>query len=102
MSVLSALRSTTWSPPAGIRAIWTTVLSAIEDLPDGAAVNAAYDQMMPQDALGLPEIIRNMMNQYSGSVFDHMGTVRGSKQYAMLERQPLSPGQCGQFTGSTA
>jgi len=63
-----------------------TVISFFDDLNPGeeAAANAALDQMMPQDALGLPEVTRNMMNQYSGSVLDHMGAVRGSKQYAML------------------
>jgi uncharacterized protein with beta-barrel porin domain len=61
-----------------------TVISAIEDLPDGAAANAAYDQIMPQDALGLPDVTRIMMNRYVGGVLDHMDNVRGSKQYAML------------------
>ena len=61
-----------------------TVLSAIEGLPDGRAVNKAYDQMMPQDVLGLPEVTRNMMNQFSEGVFDHIGSVQNSRQYAMM------------------
>jgi outer membrane autotransporter protein len=61
-----------------------TVLSAIENLPDGKAANKAYDQMMPQDVLGLPEVVRNMMNQFSEGVFDHIGSVHNSRQYAMM------------------
>ena len=60
------------------------VIDEILMLPDGAAVNAAYDQMMPQDALGLPDVTRIMMNQFVGGVLDHMDNIRGSKQYAML------------------
>jgi uncharacterized protein with beta-barrel porin domain len=59
------------------------VLTVIENLPDGAAVNNAYNQIMPQDALGLPEIIRNAMNQYSESVFGRMDNIRNGRQYAM-------------------
>jgi len=59
------------------------VLTAIEHLPNGAAVNNAYDEMMPQDTLGLPEVIRNAMNQYSEGLFGRMGDVRNAGLYAM-------------------
>jgi outer membrane autotransporter protein len=58
------------------------VLTAIEGL-DEATINGAYNQMMPQDALGQAEIIRNAMNQYSESVFGRMDNVRNGRQYAM-------------------
>ena len=61
------------------------VLEAMYDLPDGAAVRAAYNQMMPQDALGQSEITRNAMNQYGESVFGRMDNVRNGRQYAMSE-----------------
>ncbi len=59
------------------------VLTAIEHLPDGDAVNKAYNQIMPQDALGQPEIIRNTMNQYSESIFGRMDNIRNNIQYTM-------------------
>jgi len=59
------------------------VLEAMYELPDGDAVRDAYNQMMPQDALGQSEIIRNAMNQYSESVFGRMDNIRNSGQYAM-------------------
>jgi uncharacterized protein with beta-barrel porin domain len=59
------------------------VLLAIQNLPDGAAVNNAYNQIMPQDALGQSEIIRNAMNQYSESIFGRMDNIRNGRQYAM-------------------
>jgi uncharacterized protein with beta-barrel porin domain len=59
------------------------VIEAMYNLPDGAAVRAAYNQMMPQDALGQSEIIRNAMNQYSESVFGRMDNIRNGGQYAM-------------------
>ncbi len=61
-----------------------TVLASIDDLPTGKAANAAYDQIAPQDVLGLPEVVRNMMNQFSEGVFDHVGSVQNSRQYAMM------------------
>jgi subtilase-type serine protease len=63
-----------------------TIIAVFDEMDPGeeAAANAALDQMMPQDALGLPDVTRNMMNQYSGGVLDHMDAVRGGKQYAML------------------
>ena len=63
-----------------------TVISFFDDLNPGeeAAANAALDQMMPQDALGLPEVTRNMMNQFSESTLDHAGSVRAGKQYAAM------------------
>jgi uncharacterized protein with beta-barrel porin domain len=51
---------------------------------DGKQAKEALDQLMPQDVLGLPEVMRNVMNQYSDSTLDHAGSVRGSKQYAAM------------------
>jgi subtilase-type serine protease len=59
------------------------VLTALENLDDGDAANKAYDQIMPQDALGLADIIRNAMNQYSESIFGRMSNIRNSRQYTM-------------------
>jgi len=60
------------------------LLTILEGLPDGAAVNNAYNQMMPQDAIALPDITRKMMNQYNDSILDRMDSIRRSSQYAML------------------
>ena len=60
------------------------VLWAIEHLPDGDAANNAYNQLMPQDMLGLPDITRRMMNQHNDSVLDRMDNIRTGRQYAML------------------
>ncbi len=59
------------------------VIDEIRDLPDGDAVNDAYNQIMPQDKLGLQDITRKNMNLYNDSVMDRMDNVRKTRQYAM-------------------
>jgi outer membrane autotransporter protein len=40
---------------------------------------------MPQDALGLPEIIRRTMNQYNDNIMDRMDSVRRGRLYTKLD-----------------
>jgi len=61
------------------------VIDEIRGLPDGDAVNNAYNQMIPQDRLGLPEVIRRTMNQYNDNIMDRMDGVRRGRLYTRLD-----------------
>jgi outer membrane autotransporter protein len=61
------------------------VLTAIENLPDGESVNEAYNQLMPQDQLGLPDVIRRIMGTHNDGIMEHTDNRRRAGQYTMLQ-----------------
>lgn len=61
------------------------VLTAVETQSDGDAVNEAYNQLMPQDMLGLPDVIRRIMGTHNDGIMEHMDNRRRAGQYTMLE-----------------